>query len=343
MKKKIKNSPSRILVPALSLLFLFFTIFTLLAKYVGPSKMLFLQYFAVAAPIIAIVNILFLFVALLLYRRALPIVAISILLSINFSQLNYKKRSWVKRDKKEEEKLLIATYNVNYFSNENQFNATKIASMVEKEGVTLLALQEFEAQSNYNLQELITEFDFFPYKAIYSSKKSGIGMALFSRFPIVRSRKITFPSSQNGYMWADILYRGDTIRLFNCHLQTTGFYRNIDQGYRALKRGTGENFIIREEQSRRVREAIDTTSFPLLVCGDFNDSPCSFTYNTIKGNDLYDSKRGLLWRGSYRWTLSLLRIDYILHSKEFYLLSHRVGKRPYSDHKPIFVELEYQN
>lgn len=215
--------------------------------------------------------------------------------------------------------------------------------MVQSEKVDLIVMQEFEAQLNYNLYELVSEFSFFPFNAIHSSKNSGIGMALFSRHPIIRSEKITFPHSQNGFMWADILINNDTVRVFNCHMQTTGFYSTIDKGNRVMRRTTKENFLLRAEQSKRVRDAIDSTIYPLLVCGDFNDTPRSYTYKTIKGNNLKDSKNGVLWKGSYRWSLNLLRIDYILHSKEFNRISHRVGKYHYSDHKPIFVELEYRN
>src|SRR5690606_11878790 len=51
-------------------------------------------------------------------------------------------------------------------------------------------------------------------------RKLNFGMATFSKYPIVRKKMIDFEESLNGAISSDIVVRNDTIRVFNCHLQS---------------------------------------------------------------------------------------------------------------------------
>ena len=92
------------------------------------------------------------------------------------------------------------------------------------------------------------------------------------------------------------MVREDTIRVFNNHLQTTDVSINGKkyEEYRSVKDWKGQartlvniveqlkdNFVIRANQAIQVRNIIDTTRYPVIVCGDFNDTPVSFAYNHI--------------------------------------------------------------
>src|SRR5690606_36624651 len=66
-----------------------------------------------------------------------------------------------------------------------------------------------------------------PYHTIHASSPQNMHIALFSHYPIIQSQRILFrEETRNVSMWADLLIEGDTIRIFNSHLQTTGRNQN---------------------------------------------------------------------------------------------------------------------
>ena len=80
---------------------------------------------------------------------------------------------------------------------------------------------------------------------------------------------------------------------------------------------------------------------PYILCGDFNDTPLSYAYNTII-NDLNDSfsesGKGI---GRSFVRIPALRIDYILHDKKFSSFNYKQHKpkQELSDHYAISTEL----
>ncbi len=241
--------------------------------------------------------------------------------------------------------LMIASYNVNYFSYNQGTNVPAIARLMASKGVDILALQEFQAHPMFNIDEIVREFDFLPYSSIRLTDSKEIGMAIFSRYPIINSQKVKFEETNNGVLWADIVIKTDTIRVINNHLQTTSFSTANRRRVSQVIDVAGRNFIMRARQARYVRDLSDTSQFPVIVCGDFNDTPQSYVYKTIMGNNLTDgfieSGRGL--GGTYSNTMGLVRIDYILHSAFFRSVEYYRVKCDLSDHFPIFSRLEYQS
>ena len=163
--------------------------------------------------------------------------------------------------------------------------------------------------------------------------------------------------TQNDAMWADIQIENQTFRVISCHLQTTNFsqkrkelvpselYNNdlnqIHSTFRDVLSTLEKNFKIRAQQADLIRHVIDTTTYPVIVCGDFNDTPASYTYHRIKG-DLTDGFRkcGNGYGYTFRGLRNLLRIDFILYSAPFYGLQYQSPDLPWSDHKPVLMELE---
>ena len=80
---------------------------------------------------------------------------------------------------------------------------------------------------------------------------------------------------------------------------------------------------------------------PIILCGDFNDVPYSFVYNTVKG-DLVDGFKecGAGWMHTYRSKNKPVRIDYIFHDESFKGISYYKTELTYSDHYPVFMKIE---
>ena len=102
-------------------------------------------------------------------------------------------------------------------------------------------------------------------------------------------------------------------------------------------------FPEREKQTDKVIEHIKNTPFPVIVCGDFNDSPTSYSYRTIKG-DLTDTyvESGSGFGRTYIGEFPSFRIDYIFADTTFISSSYKTNAVELSDHHPISVQLDWK-
>ena len=93
---------------------------------------------------------------------------------------------------------------------------------------------------------------------------------MFSKYQILSSGTIDFPKSSNNAIYSDVIIKSDTIRIYNIHLQSN-WVKTMKSSY-----------INRANESKKIKEHINSSPFPVIVCGDFNDTPISYTYSTIK-------------------------------------------------------------
>ena len=191
----------------------------------------------------------------------------------------------------------------------------------------------------------------FPYSFI----PEGLSQAIYSRYPIKQSQTIEFPNTNNGAIWADLDVKGMTIRIINVHMQTTNFDRmrskaaqargaQDEEQERAIYLDYSDNFrentVRRAGQAEQISSLINATEYPLIVCGDFNDPPGTFTYETLKSG-LKDGFQtaGEGYGATYRGVHHLLRIDYLFHSTLLEGIKYKVIPYDMSDHNPVYLEV----
>jgi endonuclease/exonuclease/phosphatase family metal-dependent hydrolase len=189
--------------------------------------------------------------------------------------------------------------------------------------------------------------------------KNFFGLATFSAFPIVNKGMITFPRrAGNMCIYTDLLIGKDTVRVYNVHFQSIGlsaedflFIESItnveqitDRNYltRGSKRILGRlvnAYRQRAVQVKLVADHIEQCPYPVILAGDFNDTPHSYAYRifTRRLSDAFKAGRGM--GATYIWDLPGFRIDYILYSEEFSAYNFKTGSQKYSDHYPISVWL----
>ena len=104
-----------------------------------------------------------------------------------------------------------------------------------------------------------------------------------------------------------------------------------------------KNFVKRATQADYIRQMLDAGEGPVIICGDFNDTPASYTYRTVKG-DLTDGFRdcGSGFGYTFRQLKRIFRIDYIIYSPDFKGVTYDSPNLDYSDNKPV-VWLGYVN
>ncbi len=304
-----------------------------------------IQFIAVFTPVVLAINLLLFLVFAIRLKWWIIIPILTFLINIptvktyfGFNFFNSKETS--------NKTLKLSTYNVNYFTYQNEtVNVSKVARFAKLNNIDIFAIQEFETNSYYNEKEILDEFDFMPYSSAQLVDFKENGLIIFSKFPIIRSKTINFPGTNNGCVWADVLFDGDTVRVLNNHLQTTGVSKSVKEGLIPLYKRAKDNFKKRAVQVNEVRKFIDTSRYPIIVCGDFNDTPKSYAYYKLKGNNLQDSfiEAGKGPGGTFLSKLLMNRIDYVLHSGEFNTLIFNILSTDLSDHKPLIVEMEYRN
>lgn len=246
----------------------------------------------------------------------------------------------------------IATYNVAMFGREiSGFKAEDILSEMKKQKTDILCMQEFMEFSG-DKDNFKKYKEFFTYAA-----KGKDDMVVFSRFPINGSEMIDFGThTNNSAMWVDIDINGINVRLFNVHLETTGFNRTLhkfakleQQGAQlesnAFLRAIYDNYtvgmIIRARQANIVAQKIKESPYPVIVCGDFNDVAYSYVYNTMLGNLVDGFKEcgdGFMY--TYRSGREV-RIDYIFHDETLTGENYYKQELSYSDHYPVFMRFSF--
>lgn len=241
--------------------------------------------------------------------------------------------------------LRVATLNVHGFQQEQTrgLTARSVAAALQQERVDVVFLQEALDDAEHPFAELASRFEDYPYYV------RELSMACFSRYPILDHQYVRFPDSNQSYLRVDMQVEGRPVRFVSVHLQSTGlsmarrrFRRDYGRGIPrdTLCRLLEENAAVRQEQIRTVRNVIDSTRMPLVVLGDFNDTPFSPAYRDMS-RGLTDAFRtaGRGWGGTYR---GLVRIDYILHNNGFEAVDCYVWRdKTLSDHDLVIAEVRF--
>ncbi len=178
---------------------------------------------------------------------------------------------------------------------------------------------------------------------------------LFSNYPILAAEQLDLAPHKSLSGWFDIDMGRDTFRLFLLHLTsnriTADSERLMEQGdirdsetwgeLRDLIGRYARAASARADQAKVIRAYIDNSPYPVIVCGDFNDVPTSYTLAKIKG-DLNDSFvcAGNGFGTTYAGKVPGLRIDYVLADSKFRIISHEVPKLNVSDHNPVIVGIQ---
>lgn len=258
--------------------------------------------------------------------------------------------------------IKVVTFNVRTF---NQYNWLKgftvrdsILDYLAFERPDIIFFQDYytnEANKLLSRKHINLMLSELPYNHVnftsHSSRNSNYGLATYSRFPIISKGCINFEKSFNSCIFSDIVINSDTIRFYNIHFESIRLRKTkysftdsalfsfnpsqIDE-VKDISGRLKNAFIKRAQQVDQVSRHIKKSPYRVIVCGDFNDTPVSYTYQKVRG-DLSDAfiESGEGISNTYQGNFPSFRIDYILHSKELKTYNYQTKHVVLSDHYPV--------
>lgn len=338
-----------------------------LASYLDPGTFWPPSFFGLAYPGILTLNILFIFYWLIRYPRYALISLLAIVAgwSVLFNYVGFRESTAIMVPKSSESFIRVMTYNVHNFKQfgdkNDQFTKDQILDIIRKEQPDVICFQEFftRKKGEYNFEKLISEIlktDNYYFKPDIDNGYEAIGMAIFSKLPIIKKGNVPFDDKMAGNeaIYIDVRTGKRTMRIYNVHFQSINFQpedyqyikkvKEIDTDVKSSKKigsRLKRAFIKRGEQVEKLKNHTNDCGIPYVIAGDFNDTPISYTVKTMsKGLNNSFREKGSGFGVTYNGEFPNFQIDYILSSTEFSVKNYLIIDKKLSDHYPVRTDLE---
>ena len=374
-KKKINlKKIIKVILLTINIICGFGLLFTFVGQYIKPSTSFIIALSGLGFKYLLFINLFFVFFWLFIKFKLSLISLILVLTNINnidkYFQLNAspKPESCVHCVK-------VMSYNVRLFglynhnsTKERESHKQEIIDYLAKENPDIVCFQEFfydkSGRLNFNTLDTILSilrirdenyyYTYFPHNR---KNEFFYGFATISKYRIVNNGVVFLPDSHTvAATFIDFKYRGDTIRNYNVHLASNYFNPIDDQTSKQILEGNQYDSTInsrakvvlkkmkiatlkREIEAQYIKKHIEESPYRVIVCGDLNDPPFSYSYHQIS-KGLKDSFResGQGQGNTYNGPIyPSFRIDNIFHSSQFKSYGHTVSNEiDISDHYPIY-------
>ena len=244
----------------------------------------------------------------------------------------------------------IMTFNSRGFNENRIINVNNIDSLiidfVEQEDPDIICFQEF-----YYAMKRSNKLGTYTYKFvdfIYGEENNRVIQAIYSKYPILKVEPIEFPKSANSTVYADILIKKDTVRVYNVHLQSFKIVPEVstiqkEDSQRLLGR-LMKAVKLQKEQVQIIKDHHAQNNYKTLIVGDFNNTPFSSTYGELS-SDFQDSflEAGKGFGRTYDLKGLPMRIDYIMADDYFEFIAHQNYDIKLSDHYPVKATLRIKD
>lgn len=339
------------IVMGLNLLVVFLLLVSYLSVYIPPDKWWFPALFGLAYPFIFLVNLFFILFWLLIKPRFMFVSLLGILVGVGVLGKHFQISG---REIKTGD-LKVLSYNVKHFdgigSVAQKQTADEIIDFLNEQHADIICLQEVRIRRNniFSPAQTVETLESVNHYQ-YARSSSTFGSLTMTRYPIVNMGEIRFENSRNLSIYTDVLIDNDTVRIFNIHLQSyqidPNFYslletEGTEEGVemnevREVQAKFKDAYALRAEQVREIARHIEDSPYYVIVCGDFNDTPASFSYRKLsKGLEDAFVRSGRGVGRTYVGELPSFRIDYILHSSGFSSYNFETIDYNNSDHLPV--------
>lgn len=320
--------------------------------FLAPKLFPLLSVLTLFLPLLLIGNLLFFFYWAIQFKRHILLSGLVLLIGITFINKFYKfgNKGYIAEDSD----FTVMSYNVRLFNkfkwSDKKTVAVEISDFIKEHNPSVICVQEFSKNADF-------DYSSFPYKFILSKgKRIQTGQAILSKYPIVNTGEILFKDSSNKATFVDIVRAGDTIRIYNMHLQSIRITPDVNEisqdinemdqrRSEVMYRSIGKAFARQQSQAEILQKHKAECTYPIIICGDMNNSAFSYVYRKIKG-DLNDAfvEAGSGFGKTYDFKYYPARIDYIFADKKFRVKNFETFEEIIdSDHFPIMATFSVED
>ena len=326
---------------------IFLSLTAIICQYISPEKSGILSVIALGVPIIYLLDMVVMFYWVVRQRwyctlAMVLVVLLGLFYISKYYRVDFNREYEVKFSERKYTKVM--TYNV------HEGKDAHLVEYIDMHNPDILCLQEMNVYTD-NWQQLEDRYN------TTLIKEASTCHQILTKYKIIRKGLIEDVNPMNA-VWADLKIKDDTVRVISLHLKSTAirledteFLENHkyltdserDSKLRSIFSRLVENNQKRAEQARKVAEFKEQTPYKMIICGDFNDVPLSYTYCVIaKGLDdtFSEMAKGSAYTFDTRY--NLLRIDNILVSSDIEVVSYDVDNEvEMSDHFPVISRLKF--
>ena len=336
---------------SLNILLIIVTFIAYVLPFLSPKIFPILSVLTLVMPLFFILNSLFFIYWFFQFKKRMILSGIVLLIGITFINKFYKFSG--NTYPKEEKDFVVMSYNVRLFNlfkwiDKNDV-AGSIVAFINEKNPDILCIQEFSSSATIDLKV-------YKYKyVLMAGNKIKTGQAIFSKFPIIDQGNIVFPNSNNNVIYADIKMGKDIIRVYNMHLQSIKISPDVDEindnlevinksKSQMLYRRISKAFTQQQQQAEIFKDHESRCEYPVIICGDMNNSAYSYVYRNIKGNlqDCFE-EAGKGFGQTYQFKYYPARIDYIFANEKMVVKEFQsFPEIKDSDHYPIMTKLSFE-
>lgn len=317
------------------------TFFGYVLPFLAPKLFPLLSVLTLLLPTLLIFNVFFSIYWMIQLKRQFLLSSVLLLIGMPFISKFYKiNEDQLPLDPRD---FTIMSYNVRYFNLYEWLDhdvQSEMMELISEKKPDVLCIQEYCKKNKM-------DFSDYKYQYIFLTDNF-MGQAIFSKYPIINKGDVDFPESSNNLIYADIVVKKDTLRIYSMHLQSVkiskDIHEEIDQknSEKILKR-ISNAFSKQQYQSDLIKEHKKECKLPIVICGDMNNSAFSYVYRNIRGKllDCFEEK-GTGLGSTYPFKYYPARIDYIFANKKFKIKSfENFPGFVNSDHLPIMTRLSF--
>lgn len=254
--------------------------------------------------------------------------------------------------------LSVLTMNVTEFNwNRNDGKPSESLRYILDQDADIVVIQEglvyFPFEQLAPVKPMLEElYKKYPYR-----KKHFYDVGILSKYPFTELTPPVLTQDTLGYfikVW-DVEAPGGDLRVINMHLSSLRFTHNDTKVIESMNVPSDRKGRIKSvaskldvgfrnhvRQAQAIRQVLDDTPGDVIVMGDMNDTPGSFTYRTVCGDDMRDAWAETGFGPTYTFNAHhmYVKIDHILYRGDMRALSCRRDKAGDSDHYPLVAVFE---
>lgn len=343
---------------ALAVIAAFALLFSAYGGRVDPNVWTLPSLATLALPAVAFV-VLVLLVLLLLIKQWRPAVILvgALLLSWPTLKLIFPVNLYHLKADPDKPQISVLTMNVTQFNWNDKTGPSLNMRYILDQNADIVVIQEglvyFSYEKTKTVQPMLEElYKKYPYR-----KKHYFDVGILSKYPFTEVESPVLAQDSLNYFikaW-DVDAPGGNLRVMSMHLSSLRFTVNDSRVIESMNTPSGRKrriqsvaqkldngFISHARQAMTMRQLLDETVGDVLVMGDMNDTPGSFAYRTVCGDDMKDAcaEDGLGFLYTFNAHHLYVKIDHILYRGNMRLVSCRCDKKGESDHYPLVAVFE---